>query len=104
MRLISRKALRQNWEKRGRRGSEQPLKIWARLVEGGNWKNPAELKADFPTADFVGNNRVILNMSGNKYRLIAAIHFEHGFVLVKFVGTHKEYDDIEDVTAVELPE
>lgn len=50
------------------------------------------------TVDFVGDNRVIFDLGGNKYRLIVHISFAFGRVLVKFVGTHAEYDRIDPET------
>ena len=46
------------------------------------------------TVDFVGDNRVIFDLGGNKYRLVVHVSFAFGRLLVKFVGTHAEYDRI----------
>lgn len=45
--------------------------------------------------DFVGDNRVIFDIGGNKYRLIVHVAYAYGRVLVKFVGTHADYDAID---------
>jgi mRNA interferase HigB len=50
--------------------------------------------------DFVGDNRVIFDLGGNKYRLIVHISFAFGRVLVKFIGTHAEYDRIDPETVL----
>jgi mRNA interferase HigB len=50
------------------------------------------------TVDFVGDNRVIFDLGGNKYRLIVHVSNAYGRVLVKFVGTHTEYDRIDPET------
>ena len=63
----------------------------------------ADIKAYARSADWVGNNRVVFNIAGNKYRLVVAIHFKTGIVLVKFIGTHAEYDRT-DASTVELTE
>jgi mRNA interferase HigB len=63
----------------------------------------ADIKAYARSADWVGDNRVVFNVAGNKYRLVVAVHFGAGIVLVKFVGTHAEYDAV-DVGTVELRE
>ena len=55
------------------------------------WKNTAHVRDSFRDADFV-DNRVVFNVGGNKYRLIAAISFEAQLVVVEAVLTHKEYD------------
>ena len=71
--------------------SAAPLDRWVRIVEAAQWKNTADVRATFPTADFVGG-KVVFNIGGNKYRLISTISFEVQIVLVEAVLTHKEYD------------
>jgi mRNA interferase HigB len=63
------------------------------------WANPAEIKRQFgSTVDFVGDNRVIFDLGGNKYRLVIHVLFSFGRLLVKFIGTHAEYDRIDPET------
>ena len=93
MHVISRKALIDFWEKHP--GAEIPLRIWFKKVEQANWKNLAELKSDFPKADYLGNNRVVFDIKGNDFRVIAVVVFLIGKVLIRFVGTHAEYDKVD---------
>ena len=79
--------------------SEVPLGIWFEVVSKGDWSKPADLKATFGgNVDFVGDNRAIFDIGGNKYRLV--VHFSYKFktALIKFVGTHEEYNDIDAET------
>lgn len=99
MRVISRSALKAHWEMPGRDDSEQPLKAWFAEANHAKWTKPADIKAAYGTASFVGDNRVVFNIGGNKYRLVVHVNYELGIVNVKFVGTHDEYDQI-DVTTV----
>jgi mRNA-degrading endonuclease HigB of HigAB toxin-antitoxin module len=63
------------------------------------WHRPSDIKAMFgTTVDFVGDNRVVFDISGNKYRLVAHVAFPYKRVLIKFVGTHGEYDRIDAET------
>lgn len=87
--VISRKALRQFWEQHP--DSEMPLARWTKLMEGSEFANFAQLRGVFPNADKVGQF-IIFNISGNKYRLIATIHFNRSKVFIRHVLTHKEYD------------
>jgi mRNA interferase HigB len=64
-------------------------------VENTQWKNFAELKAVYPKTDYIGNDRYIFNIKGNKYRIVALILFQVRTVYIRFVGTHKEYDKID---------
>jgi mRNA interferase HigB len=93
MHVISRKALIDFWEKHP--VAEIPLRIWFKKVEQANWKNLAELKSDFPKADYLGNNRVVFDIKGNDFRVIAVVVFLIGKVLIRFVGTHAEYDKVD---------
>jgi mRNA interferase HigB len=64
-----------------------------------HWANPAQIKQQFGgTVDFVGDNRVIFDIGGNKYRLVVHVSFKFSRVLVKFIGTHQEYDRIDPET------
>ncbi len=70
--------------------SKPSLDYWVRTVEGAVWKNPADVRATFRTADFAG--KVVFNVGGNKYRVITMIAFDVQLVLVGAVLMHKEYD------------
>lgn len=77
--------------------AETALAKWVEFVESANWKNHAELKNDYLSADFVGNNRYVFNIRGNNYRLVVMVVFFAGTADIRFVGTHKEYDNIKDI-------
>jgi len=68
---------------------------WIESVEVVNWKNHNELKADFPSADYVGNNRYVFNLKGNNYRIIVVVVYFAGELNIRFAGTHAEYDKID---------
>ena len=94
MRIISRKALREHWETPNRGDSEEPLKAWFAIAKKAGWKNFAEVKEQFGSASAVGT-RVVFNIAGNKYRLVVRINYELQIAFVRFVGTHKEYDELD---------
>jgi len=97
MQVIARRTLRQFWERHPQAGG--PLRVWFALVAKARWRTPADVKKQFGTSvDFVGDNRLIFDLGGNKYRLIAHVSYRFGRVLVKFVGTHKEYDKVDPET------
>ena len=98
MRIFSRKTLREFWELSNHADSEQPLKAWYDEATQANWKTPNEIKAQYKSASIVGNNRVVFNIHGNKYRLIIAINYPAQIVFIRFVGTHKQYDKIDTKT------
>lgn len=97
MQIIARKALKQFWARHAQ--AEAPLTAWYLTVSRADWKGPADIKATFgTTVDFVGDNRVIFDIGGNKYRLIVHVAYKFHRVLIKFVGTHKDYDRIDPET------
>lgn len=96
MRIIARRALREFWERY--RESEEPLKSWYAVVKEARWQSPADVKAIYRTASLLPNNRVVFNIKGNHYRLVAAVDYRFGIVYIRFVGTHQEYDDIDATT------
>lgn len=93
MQLIAKRTLRLFWEKYPQ--AETPLKLWFALVKQATWSGPADIRAQFSSADFVGDNRVIFDIGGNKYRLVVHVSYTYGRALIKFVGTHKDYDRID---------
>ncbi|MGO4339384.1 type II toxin-antitoxin system HigB family toxin [Labrys sp. KB_33_2] len=94
MQIIAKKALKEFWAKHHQ--AEAPLTASYLAVGKADWTGPADIKAVFgTTVDFVGDNRVIFDIGGNKYRLIVHVAYKFHRVLIKFVGTHKEYDKID---------
>ncbi len=94
MRIISRKTLRLFWEKPEYAEAEQPLKAWFKEASNADWASPAAIKAAFGNASIVGNNRVVFNIGGNKYRLVVRVNYPYRVMYVRFVGTHAQYDRI----------
>jgi mRNA interferase HigB len=78
--------------------SRQALNNWYETTLQADWSNMTELKADFPSADYVGDNRFVFNIKGNHYRLVALIFFSIRTVYIKFIGTHAGYDKIDAET------
>lgn len=97
MRVISRKALREFWEKHP--DAETPLRAWFKEAHEAHWGTPSDIKARYAMASFLAKDRVVFNIKGNAYRLVVAIRYELGIVYIRFVGTHAAYDTI-DATRV----
>lgn len=93
MHVISRPLLIKFWTKHSE--AETALRIWYKKVEKAKWKNFKELKADFPSADYVGNDRIVFDIKGNTYRIIVLVFFSGQKMFIRFVGTHAEYDKID---------
>jgi mRNA interferase HigB len=97
MQVIARRTLRRFWVSYPH--AEGPIRAWVAIAAKARWANPAEIKRQFGgTVDFVRDNRVIFDLGGNKYRLVVHVSFTFGRLLVKFIGTHAEYDRIDPET------
>ena len=96
MRIISRKKIREFWEKHS--DARPALESWYADAKQANWRTPSNIKDVYKNASFVANNRVVFNIKGNKYHLVAAVQFEYGIIYIRFVGNHKEYDRIDATT------
>jgi mRNA interferase HigB len=95
MRVISRKRLRDFWEGHGHEQARQPLLAWLAEVKKARWRSPSDVKSLYRSADFVGKDRIVFNIGGNKYWLVVAVKYTAQIVFIKFVGTHREYDEID---------
>ena len=71
------------------------MKSWYQEAERSQWRTPNEIKAEYPSASILAENRVVFNIKGNTYRLIVKINYDYGAVWIRFIGTHAEYDKID---------
>jgi mRNA interferase HigB len=95
MRVIAVGTLRDFWNRPGRGDAEQPLRAWVQIVRAVEWSKPSDVKSMFRSADILKGGRVIFNIAGNRYRLVAAVHYRASRIYVRFIGTHEEYDRID---------
>jgi mRNA interferase HigB len=89
MHVIAKPALIEFWTKHP--DSKSPLQAWFSTMEGNIFEDFNELRATFASADYV-NGLTVFNIGGNKYRLIASIHYNRRKVFIRGVITHHEYD------------
>ncbi len=71
------------------------LTAWYLAVSEAGWNNSAELKRQFRSASILSSERVVFNIKGNDYRLVVAVNYAYKLVLIKWLGTHQEYDKID---------
>ncbi len=97
MQVIVKRTLREFWTRHPK--ARSPLAAWYVIVDKAEWRTPTDAKATFGTrVDFVADNRMIFDVGGNKYRLIFHVACKFKRVLIKFIGTHAEYDSIDPET------
>jgi mRNA interferase HigB len=95
VRIVSHKKLKEFYETKGCEDSRVTLERWYHIALKAEWKNLSDIKVDFPTTDYAGNQHFVFNIKGNNYRLVVVIKFTMGYIYIRFVGTHKEYDKID---------
>ena len=102
MRVIARRTLREFVE--GRRGyKDHPalkaaLNAWFDEVKKARWSSAADVKRSYATASIVSADRIVFNIKGNDYRLVARAQYQAGALAIRFFGTHVEYDKIDAET------
>ena len=95
MRVIAKSNLQKFWERPGCADSRGPLHSWYAEAIKATWRSPQDIKDQYASASICGNNRVVFNIGGNKYRLVVEVQYQAGIVWVKFVGTHAQCDRID---------
>ncbi len=98
MRIISVGTLKAFWDQPGYRDAEQPLRTWGSVVKAAQWADPPAVKQMFGSADILRDGRVVFDIGGNKYRLVAWVNYEYDVVYVRFIGTHHAYDQVDAQT------
>lgn len=97
MRVIAINTLREYWEKHPE--AMLPLSEWYVKVCQAEWESFNDMRKDFNSVDYVGNQHYVFNIKGNKIRLVVAVKFTPKLVYIRFVGSHSEYDKI-DVSTI----
>jgi len=78
--------------------AKKQLDVWYGEVKKAQWKDPADVKQEYPKASILRNKRVVFDIMGGEYRLIVKVEYEFEAVFIKFFGTHQEYDAIDAET------
>ena len=95
MRVVSHRTLKEFYEKPGNEDAKVSLERWYEIAEAADRHGLADIRMDFPSADYVGNQHYVFNIKGNNYRLVVVIKFVMGYVFIRWVGPHKEYDKLD---------
>lgn len=83
---------------RGIKAARSQYDAWRDIVVRAEWRNPEDVKASYPKASILKASRVVFNIKGNDYRLVAALQYRAGAAAIRFFGTHSEYDRIDAET------
>lgn len=92
-RIFAKSTLREFWEKYP--DSEKYLKTWYDTAMSSNWKSPMDVKRTYANASILKESRIVFNIKGNSYRLVAKFNFEKQWIFIRVIGSHNEYDKID---------
>jgi mRNA interferase HigB len=95
VRILSRTTLKDFYQKPGYQDAEGPLETWYHEAKRDQWKSWTDIKAKYASASVLKGGRVVFNIGGNKYSLVVQINYTAQIVFMRFIGTHKEYDQID---------
>jgi mRNA interferase HigB len=83
---------------KGVKAERSQYEAWLHIAQRAQWRNPEDVKASYPKASIVKGGRVVFNIKGNDYRLVAALQYRAGVLAIRFFGAHREYDEIDAET------
>jgi mRNA interferase HigB len=79
---------------KGIRAARSQYEAWLDIVGRAQSGNPEDVKGSYPKASILKRGRVVFNIKGNDYRLVAALQYQAGVLMIRFFGAHAEYDRI----------
>ena len=88
-------------DRQGHKGvkvARSQYEAWREIVSRAEWHTPEEIKASYPKASILKASRVVFNVKGNDYRLVARLQYQAGVLAIRFFGTHAEYDEVDAET------
>ena len=83
---------------KGMAAARKQYEAWRAIAEASEWRQPADVKRSHPKASILKSGRVVFNIKGNDFRLISAVDYRSGIVMIRFFGSHAEYDQIDAET------
>jgi mRNA interferase HigB len=78
--------------------ARDPVMAWYRQVKAADWASPTDVKRDFRSASILKDGRAVFNIAGNKYRVVVWINYAYRVVYIRFIGTHRQYNQIDAQT------
>jgi len=79
---------------RGIKAARAQYDAWLAIAGAADWNTPEEVRKSHPKASVLKGGRVVFDIKANDYRLIALVQYVHGVLMIRFFGSHEEYDGI----------
>ena len=83
---------------KGVKAARTQYEAWLAIAGRAQWQDPKDVKASHPRASILKGGRVVFDIKGNDYRLVAALNYAAGVIVIRFFGTHADYDEIDAET------
>jgi mRNA interferase HigB len=83
---------------KGINAARNQYQAWLGIATHASWRMPEDVKTTYPKASILKAGRVVFNIKGNDYRLIARLQYQAGVLEIRFFGNHAEYDEIDAET------
>lgn len=83
---------------RGIKAARAQYEAWRAIAETAHWKTPEDVKRSHPKASILKSGRVVFNIKANDYRLISVVRYANGVLMIRFFGSHDEYDRVDAET------
>jgi mRNA interferase HigB len=83
---------------RGIKAARTQYEAWLAIAQAADWKTPQDVKRSHPKASILKGGRVVFNIKANDYRLIALVEYSNGVLMIRFFGSHREYDETDAET------
>ena len=80
---------------KGVKAARSQYEAWLAIAQASSWRGPEDVKATHPRASILKAGRVVFNIKGNDYRLVAAINYRAEVVVIRFFGSHADYDKVD---------
>ena len=83
---------------KGLKAARAQFDAWRAIAEKANWRSPQDVKQSHPKASILKGGRVVFSIKGNDYRLGTLVRYQNGILMIRFFGSHEEYDQIDAET------
>jgi mRNA interferase HigB len=77
---------------KGIKAARSQYNAWRAIAESAQWRTPQDVKTAHPKAGILKGGRVVFNIKANDYRLVAVVQYEAGVLMIRFFGSHEDYD------------
>ena len=83
---------------KGIRAARPQYDAWRAIAEKAQWKTPEDVKKSHPKASILNGSRAVFNIKANDFRLIVMVQYANGVLMIRFFGSHEDYDRIDAET------